>query len=432
MIFILLLVITAGVSGAENNSQSVLRSQENESHSTYDDESGFSFIYDLYDRVSVESNDGNVLLSPFSVASVLALTLEGARGDTASQMLRVLHWNTLDTPGVRESIRDALSSMNRATRSYVLAVANRVFLQNGYDVLPNFRHNLRRYHLSDVQSLDFSRADSATKAINSWAARATRNRISELMSSGSVDRQTRLLLMNAVYFKGDWTTQFDAERTQLRPFFPTPTNEISTPMMYTQAEFGYAQLDDLQSSLLELPYRGRHLAMYLLLPDAPDGLDKMRRDLLRYPQIFYSPESFIVPQNVTVLLPKFRLEQNVRLKPVLAHMGIRDLFFQGKCDLSAISNTKDLFVSDVVHKSYLEVNEKGTKAAAVSAITIRGRMMQSETIFRADHPFMFFIQDKVTKTVLFIGHVKNLVDSAENESTTTTSTTKTASKKPIS
>lgn len=376
--------------------------------SSYEDESGFNFIVDLYDRIASDAGKGNVILSPFSVASVLALTLEGARGTTAEQMQSVLHWNSVDTVGVRESIRNALRSMNRATRSYILTVVNHVFLQEGFQPLPAFRHHLRSYHLSDVDVLDFSKEEKARSAINRWVSRATKNHIPELIAPDSLDQQTRVLLLNAVYFKGDWAIQFDEKRTQPRPFFPEANREIMTPMMYTQAEFGYAQIDELQCSMLELPYRGRDLAMYLLLPDAPDGLARLRGALWNHPAIFYAPESILEKQNVTVLLPKFRLEHSLKLKPALVHMGIQDLFFQGKADLSGMAGANDLYVSDIVHKAFIEVNEKGTKAAAVSAVTIRGRMMQAETIFRADHPFMFFIQDKKTKTVLFIGHVMDL------------------------
>jgi serpin B len=285
-----------------------------------------------------------------------------------------------------------------------LAVANSLWPQKGYEFLPGFVALCRDRYEAQPTAVDYAGAtEAARKQINDWVEAKTNRKIQELFKPGVLDAQTRLVLANAIYFKGDWATPFDKQFTQELPFHLANGKQVTAPLMTRQAQFGYAAIADLQ--VLDLPYAGNALSMTILLPAKADGLAALEAQLT-----VAKLDAWLKAmrnREVNVVLPKFKTTAEFSLGETLQALGMRDAFAGGQADFSGMTGKKDLFISAVVHKAFVEVNEEGTEAAAATGVGMKltAAMPQEPPVFRADHPFLFLIRENQTGSILFLGRV---------------------------
>ncbi len=355
---------------------------------------------DLYKRL-VQSAD-NVFLSPHSISVALAMTYEGARSETSAQMSEALHFGV---PAAR--LRPGMQALSRALRpaedaGYALHVANALWGMQGHEFEPGFLDVLRQSYEAPLKQVNFAESEAARATINDWVAEATRGKIKELIPSGVLDGLTRLVLTNAIYFKGDWASKFKPEATKPLPFKLLQGKPVKTPLMHQVAEFGYAESDEAQ--VLSLPYKGDALSMIVVLPRKADGLPEIEAKLDAAALEEWTRN--LGQRKVSVFLPKFKIESMFSLSGALKELGMKDAFEADRADLSGMDGTRELFVNEVIHKSFVEVNEEGTEAAAATGVVVGVRSLpQPPPEFRADHPFLFFIRHDATGSILFIGRL---------------------------
>ena len=372
------------------------------------------FALDLYATLAKEPDfEGeNLFFSPFSISSALAVTYEGARGDTADEIRSVFHLPANDTVR-REGFLALDSDLSTTDRNYTLNTANALWAEKTYPFLPGYIDIARIFYSADVNNLDFIDQPEASRLIiNQWVEERTAGKITDLLPAGSINPLTRLVITNAIYFKGTWVLQFDALKTTDQAFRTGPDATVTVPMMQRTDEdaiYGYAENDALQA--LRMPYsheEGKELSMLVLLP-RNDNLSAAE-DILNPDDLARMRES-MTERRVMVYFPKFSLDTEYRLPETLAAMGMPTAFTMD-ADLSGMDGTKNLYISEVVHKAFVEVNEEGTEAAAATGVVVNLKAVYPEEevpVFLADHPFLFLIQDDETGNILFMGRVINPV-----------------------
>lgn len=358
------------------------------------------------DLLRLESaKPGNVFFSPYSISAALAMTYAGARGQTATEMARALHF-TLPPA----QLHPAFGALARrfddiaARTNVALTVANSLWYQQDYHLTADFIDLNREYYRAEVQALDFSGApEAACQKINSWVARKTQDRIQNLIAQ--VPRSTRLVLCNAIYFKGTWTNPFDPRRTHPQPFYVKPDQPLSVPLMSEETSVRSHATDDAE--LFTLPYAGGDISMTIVLPKATDGLAALEKEIDAEKLRDWIAATDAAPLGrARVLLPKFKLNLRLELNADLKSMGMPTAFEAGAADFSGMDGRHDLFIGDVIHQAYVDVNEQGTEAAAATAVTMRAMAVHAPPAeFRVDHPFLFLIRDNQTGTILFLGRV---------------------------
>jgi serpin B len=366
------------------------------------------FAFDLFSRLQKESK-GNLFFSPFSISSALAMTYAGARGATERQMAQVLHF-----PAGEEKFHPAMAKLMASLLNpgekkppYELSVANALWGAKGESFLKEFLDLNLRCYKAGLTTLDFAGdAEGSRKTINSWVEKETRDKIKELIKPGILDGRTRLVLTNAIYFRGDWMSQFKKDQTHDAPFTLDDGSKVSVPMMRQREKFNYGEWPNGQA--LEMPYAGGDLSMILLLPRAPEDMAKLAAEL---PARLSDWAAQVRKVEVNVALPQFKVTAEFELRDTLAAMGMPDAF-SGQADFSGMDNRKDLCISNVIHKAYVDVNEQGTEAAAATAVVVRATAMRP-IFFNADRPFLFLIRDNRTKSILFLGRLADPRASAE-------------------
>jgi serpin B len=340
-------------------------------------EGSSDFAIDLYQHLS--KADGNLFFSPYSISSALDLARAGARGDTAAQMSRVLHLGDEPLPALVPG------------QDYTLTTANRIFAQRGLKLLPDF------VKTAPVEQLDFATAAEAARLhINDWVSSKTQQHIKELVPQGMMDSATRLVLANAIYFKSKWAHGFDKKSTQPMPFHLGPDKTVDVPMM-TQALMARYRDSELGQQV-ELPYQGGDLSMVIFVPKQELRDAKLDR------RLFDGSMSSMTEQEVHVWLPRFKLTNSLELSEPLRALGMNDAFTRA-ADFSGIDGRRDLSISAVVHKAFVDVNEEGTEAAAATGVVIRATAAIRTPELRADKPFVFAIRDNRTGALLFMGRV---------------------------
>ncbi len=361
---------------------------------------GNQFAFDLY--AELKDGEGNRFFSPYSISSALSMTYAGAAGITEEEMARVLH--VPNDPSQWHPAAGALqNSLNRgvALNGYELSIANRLWVQEGYAFLESFLAIVQDCYDAGLELINFALDPEAARLIiNEWVADQTHDKIQDLIPP-PLSGDTRLVLVNAIYFKGTWLTQFDPENTTDWSFRITADESVTVPMMtLREAEFNYAQTDDV--SILEMPYDGEDLSMIVILPAEIDGLTELE-DALTLARV----KSWLASMHKTtlnVLLPKFEMTSEFPLNEVLSRLGMPSAF-DDNADFSNMTGARDLFISAVIHKAFVNVNEEGTEAAAATAV-IMGYAGALDS-FVADHPFIFLIRDNVTGSILFMGRVSD-------------------------
>ena len=365
------------------------------------------FALDLYARLQADQ-PANLFFSPSSLSTALAMTYAGARGDTASQMAKVLHF-TLPPEKLHPafaSLRMALVE-DAAKRGYQLTVANRLWGQQGYHFLPGFLATTREDYGAELAEVDFAaQTEKARQQINAWVEEQTQAKIKDLIPPGALASLSRLVLTNAIYFKGDWSQPFKKAFTGEAPFHVTSRQTLDVPMMHQEDHFPFWAGEGLK--ILELPYGTGDLSMVVLLPDPIEGLAGLEARLTS--DTLTRWRSGLRSEKVRVDLPRFKLTSQFELGGVLKAMGMPLAFTPDRADFSGMDGQRDLFVSAVIHQAYVDVNEEGTEAAAATGIVMRflGVMTPKQPlVFRADHPFLFLIRDNRTGSLVFVGRLVN-------------------------
>ncbi|NXF06630.1 SPB10 protein, partial [Smithornis capensis] len=395
------------------------------------------FAVDFFKQLSQEDGDENILFSPWSISSALATVYLGAKGNTADEMAKVLHFNEAEgAKSVTRTIRmqvysrteDSLSNrsacfqkvsypssrssyghalnfeINQPTKNYLLKSVNQLYGEKSLPFSKEYLQLAKKYYSAEPQSVDFvGAADEIRREINSNVEQQTEGKIQNILPPGSIDSLTRLVLINALYFKGNWATKFEAGATRQRPFRINTHTTKPVPMMYLSDKFNLSYVESVQTDVLELPYVNNDLSMFILLPSDIAGLQKLERELTFENLSAWTNPELMEKMKMEVYLPRFKIEEKYDLKSTLSRMGIQDAFTEGQADFTGMLKNGDLFLSQVFHKCYLEVNEEGTEAAAASSAALASRSLGATVIFVADHPFFFFIRHNKTKAILFLG-----------------------------
>lgn len=294
--------------------------------------------------------------------------------------------------------------IQRQKSQYVLELANRLFVQESYGVLPSFLLDCQQYFEAQAENVDFVGHPEGTRVfINEWVEGSTHGKIEDLLKPGAVDEMTRIVLVNAAYFKGDWAFKFNEEHTKEALFHVSAAEIASVQMMFQKRKYNVGWDEDIGAQVLELPYRGDDLLMTIILPDQETSVQDVESKLTA--EKLLSLRSALHNQTVELHMPRFSQSNDFDLEATLSQLGITDMFDESTADLSGINGKKDLFVSRVVHKAYIDVNEEGSEAAAATASVIQMRTMERNVQFVMDRPFLFFIHDSKTSLMLFMGRV---------------------------
>lgn len=358
----------------------------------------------LYERIAPSSQ--NIMCSPYSLWAALGMTAAGAREQTARQMERTLRFpvDGHDPHLAMGALQDRIESTPGP--GVQLAIANSLWPQQNHDFRPTYVELLRQRYSASIIPVDYAtNREAARIRINDWIEASTGGHIRDMIAPGIFTERTRLVLANAVYFHGRWETPFPSNETHQAPFHLRSglTNTVS--LMTRAGVFATANHPDLQ--VVELPYAGSAFSMIVLLPRDPAGLTLVEKRLT--PAAIREWTSGLAPRAIRVFLPRFRFATSLRLDHTLAAMGMRDAFEPERADFSGMDGrTNDLYISAAIHKSYIEVTEEGTEAAAASAVVMAARSAPvPPPEFRADHPFLFIIRENHTGALLFIGRVGN-------------------------
>ena len=377
------------------------------------------FAVDLHNELRNDHQfvDQNLFYSPSSLSIALAMTFMGARGNTAEQMAKALHWETMSQDQLHTEKQHFLNALQESnTAGNEVLVANRLFVQKNAETLPlqEFVEGTEKFYDADVAFVDYKKnAKGARKVVNNWVEKKTKQNIKNLIPEGMFNQLTRMTLVNAIYFKGNWQMQFHEESTGLHEFIVSKNERVHVRMMNLMTDFNHIEdFGKLACQVLEMPYQGKDLSMVILLPHDNYGLAELEKRLTheKLQKAFESVTQDF--HKVKVFMPRIKLTQQFLLNDILAKMGATDMFAPN-ADFSGItSGPEELSVSTVIHKAFVEINEKGTEAAAVTAVVgdLKGasglrRKSPRIPIFRADHPFLFMICHKKTGGILLMGRV---------------------------
>ncbi len=389
-----------------------------------------AFAADLHPRLAKDEK-GSFFCSPLSISAALTMTSAGARGVTLEEMEKVLHLPQDPHPVYRDLLNDLNGGGNGWFRkcSYDLSVANAIWAQKGYPWHKEFIELTRKHYGAGTVETNFAKSEAARKQINDWVEKETNEKIKDLIPTNAIDALTRMVLVNAIYFKGDWKYQFDKKETKDAPFTRANGTKADVPLMHLSGEFNYGTLNlgggidepkgllasnnpnhpvgfqkvrpVMRAQVLELPYAGNDLSMLIYLPETRDGAHL----LAQYLSAGDLSTPALTPQKVNVHLPRFKAESSFFLKPVLMNMGMMAAFTSA--DFTGMSpNGKDLYITHVLHKAFVDVNEEGSEAAAATAVSLGDRDIKEPmppVEFRADRPFVFTIRHNETGAVLFLG-----------------------------
>ena len=380
--------------------------QESLENFTSFDQAVNAFTFDIYDELS-KNNIENLFFSPYSIFTALSMVYEGARNNTAAELKNVLHVDQ-DNESFHNYMKSLYDYLNENSE-YNISTANALWPREGYLLLEEYTDIINNFYGGGSNPIDYTNPALASEIINNWVENHTNNLIQDLVPESAIDPiLTMLILTNAIYFKGDWKVQFDEENTSQEDFTTIDNNVLSVDTMKlvdTEERFYFTKIDELK--ILELPYDGDEISMYIFLPregyditDIPNFVDNSK---------LYSFLDLMEKKEVDIYLPKFNFTKDYRLNDYLTALGMQDSF-SGDADFSGIDGSKSLFISDIIHKAFIDVNEKGTEAAAATAIVMKATSVQEpeEPIreeFRCDHPFMFLLLHKETNTILFMGNV---------------------------
>ncbi|MEM2089737.1 MAG: serpin family protein [Candidatus Pacearchaeota archaeon] len=351
------------------------------------------FAFELYSRM--KNYEENFFFSPYSIYAALAITYEGAKGKTAEEIKKVFHFP--ESRVLKPNFAAIYNSLNEEQKNCELKTGNALWIQKDHPLLEDYKSRVEKYYGAKAANLDFTKEESR-QMINNFIEEQTNGKIKDLIPKGSLDPTTRLVITNAIYFKGTWLWEFDPKNTREMDFKVNQTKVVKVPMMCMKPDkprFNYVDLDDLQ--ILELPYKGEKISMLILLPK-----ENLERIDLTAEKIEEWKSKMEETKLDSICIPKFELKTKYLMNDHLKALGMPTAFTI-EADFSGMSKEK-LFINFVIHQAYVKVDEKGTEAAAATAVTM---VMTTQKMkeFKADRPFIFIIQEKITGNILFIGRI---------------------------
>ncbi|KAL1491105.1 hypothetical protein ABEB36_011750 [Hypothenemus hampei] len=350
------------------------------------------FTRQLYQALS--KGKGNVFFSPISAHAVLSMAYQGSGGTTREAFTKAL--NVAGHQQAAEGYHDILNHLNNITGVQLL-MANKIFVKEGQNFKPEFQAVTTKKFQSEVQKLNFEKSAESAKIINDWVEDKTQNKIKDLIEPGSLDASTRLVLVNAIYFKGTWANKFEVADTKLEKFYLNDVDSIDVNMMNKRAKFFYKEDPELDAKVLELPYTNPDVSLVIILPNKRNGIGELEKklsgtDLTRITENMHKPE-------VILKLPKFKIETSIDLVDPLTQIGLGEIFTE-KANFSNILDSPDqLYVSKAIQKAFIEVNEEGTEAAAATGLyfDLASLILDEENAeFLADHPFVILLRSTIT------------------------------------
>lgn len=342
--------------------------------------------------------EGNLFFSPYSISSALGMTYIGARGATAKEMESALHFSVAQQalPAAFKDLNRELTATARKT-GQKLNIANALVLTGG-DVSSEFKSTLKDYFDAEIFG-------GGLDKINGWVKQKTEGKIKTILEE--LDANSVCVLLNAIYFKGVWESQFRKSSTHDAPFNVSATKQVQVPMMYQKNDFKLLAEKDFQA--VSLPYKGKSLSMVIILPQTVDGLVSLERQLTdQNLKGWLAKLDKQQAEKIDLFLPKFKLETNYNLVPAFSKLGMKDAFVLSRADFRGMGWPKGrLYISQIKHKAFVEVNEEGTEAAAATAVEMATKSFRQDPVFRADHPFLCLIRDHQSGSILFMGRIVN-------------------------
>ncbi|XP_044317993.1 serine protease inhibitor 42Dd-like [Drosophila rhopaloa] len=364
------------------------------------------FSLNLYEKLSAQKPGENIVFSPFSIQTCAAMARIGADGETATQLDHGLGLASSDAGQIAHSFNQVLAAYQN---SQVLRIANKIFVMEGHPLRQEFDQLLTKEFLSAAQSVNFAQSAQAAATINAWVEQRTNHLIKDLVPASALDANSRLVLVNAIHFKGTWRTRFSKNATRLDIFYLDVARCVQVPMMALKERFRFANLPELDASALELPYKDSDHSMLIVLPNNRTGLSALEEKLRVTPLSLITQA--LQKTEVLVKLPKFKAEFQVELTDVFQQLGMSKMFTDQAEFGKILESPEPLKVSAIIHKAFIDVNEEGTEAAAATAMATyfssKPMPEPDPKRFYVDHPFNFYILNK-DSTVLFAGSIQKL------------------------
>ncbi|NWQ81564.1 OVAL protein, partial [Columbina picui] len=384
------------------------------------------FCLDFFKELSKVKNE-NIVFSPLSISVSLSMVQLGARGNTAEEMEKVRHTSGApgesillkkaflcclqceEAGGAHSQFQELLSALSKAGSTCSLSIANRLFGEVTFQFLQQYLDSTRALYQAELEAVNFfNAAEESRRKINSWVEKQTGGKIKDMFPPGSINCSTTLALVNAIHFKGQWATKFKEENTRKMPFRLNKREHRNVLMMCQTGKYKLARRQEEQMTVLELPYTGEEFSMFILLPenicDESTGLEQLENAVTHKKLAEWTNMENTYLREITIYLPQFRLEGSCELRPVLQALGMRDAFSVEHADFSGLSRDPELFLSEAIHKAFLEVNEESTEAAAATGcMSVYTSCSSIPSEFRVDHPFLFLIKHNPSKNILFFG-----------------------------
>lgn len=360
------------------------------------------FGIELFQKVHASVKEPkNMMVSPLSVSLALGMVYNGTAGNTRLQMEQMLHKSGLSADDINQSYNQLVAGLISHDSKVELSISNAIFYRTTFSVKPDFISTNQKYYEAEVSGLDFTKTTETLNKINGWVNTKTKRKIDKIISQ--VNPEDIMYLLNAIYFNGEWKYSFDTKNTANLPFTREDKTVVQVPTMNIEKPFNYYSNSSFK--LLEMPYGSGKYSMLVFLPESGKKVDDVISEM--NPENLTTWFSKMTEQKKEVFLPKFEYKFDNSLKDELSVLGMTDAFSDATANLSGISDAAKLVITEVMHKTYIKVDERGTEAAAVTGITVGTTSMPVDNSFRADHPFVFVIREKDTNAILFVGKVMN-------------------------
>ncbi|XP_058586402.1 serpin I2 [Neofelis nebulosa] len=363
------------------------------------------FAVDLYQAICLSHKD-NIIFSPLGTTLVLGMVQLGAKGNAQKQIRQTLKLQENSTGEEFSVLESFFSAISEKRQEFTFNLANALYLQEGFTVKEQYLHSNKEFFQSAIKLVDFQDAKASAETISTWVESKTDGKIKDMFSGEEFGPLTRLILVNAVYFKGNWKQKFTKENTQLMNFTKKDGAAVKVPMMKAllRTKYGYFSDSSVNYQVLELPYKGDEFSLIIILPAEDVNIEEMEKRMTAHRILKWFSE--MQEEEVEISLPRFKVEQKLDFKEALYSLNITEIF-SGGCDLSGITDSAEVFVSQVMQHVFFEINEDGSEAAASTGMNIPVIMSLAQNQFTANRPFLFIVKNSPTDSILFMGKVTN-------------------------
>ncbi|XP_016071207.1 PREDICTED: serpin I2 [Miniopterus natalensis] len=363
------------------------------------------FAVDLYQAICSSQKD-NIIFSPFGTTLVLGMVQLGAKGKAYQQIRQTLKFPETSTGDEFSALKSFFSAISEKKQEFTFNLANALYLQEGFAVKEQYLHGNEKFFQSAIKLVDFQDAKACAQTMSAWVESKTDGKIKDMFSGEDFGPLTRLILVNAIYFKGDWKQKFRKEATELMNFTKRDGAAVKIPMMKAllRTKYGYFSESSMKYQVLELPYKGDEFSLIIILPAEEVSIEEMEKQITAHQILKWFSE--MQEEEVEISLPRFKVEQKLDFKEALYSLNVTEIF-SGGCDLSGITDSSEVYVSQVVQKVFFEINEDGSEAAASTGVQVPVIMSLAQNQFIANRPFLFIMKNNPTDSFLFMGRVTN-------------------------